>query len=89
MPVVLFENATILESTTRQSKSGNTYCVFRFLDTLNYEVYDLMQFGDSAAVASGLYKGATCMLQFDVMPGREGGARLVLSGVGSVEGVTS
>ena len=86
MAITLFENVTILEATTRQSKSGNPYCVLRFLDNLSYEVFDVMQFGDSAAAASGLVKGANVMLQFDVMPGREGGARLVLSGVGAIAG---
>lgn len=77
-------NALVLESRFGQSRSGNPYCVFRFLDNDTLNVYDLMQFGDSASVAAGLSRGATVSLEFELEPARDGGLRANLIGVGSI-----
>lgn len=78
------DSALVLESRYGQSKSGNPYCIFRVLDESDLNVYDLMQFGDGAAVAAGLPKGSRVRLDFACSPAREGGVRLEIVGVGQL-----
>lgn len=85
MVEVVFPNVLVLDAESRTSKAGNLFVVLRFLDQSSYEVYDVMQFGDAAIVASSLNKGARCQLAFGVVPGREGGVRLELVGMGAVD----
>lgn len=83
--IITMPSALVLESRSGQSKTGNPYCVFRVLDEDNLDVYDLMQFGDCAAVAEGISKGSRCRLDFNVAPARDGGVRLDIIGVGRIE----
>lgn len=83
---VVMDSALVIESRFGQSKTGNPYCVFRVLDEESLEVYDLMQFGDSAAVAAGISKGSRVRLDFNVAPARDGGVRLEIVGVGRIDG---
>ena len=80
--LVKFVAVTVLESRQGTSHAGNTYCALRFLTSTDLLVYDCMQFGDSASLASGLVKGSVVDLDFEIVPGRDGGVRLVLVGVG-------
>lgn len=87
--IVEFAHCLVLESRYGQSQAGNAYCVFRFLDEESCEVYDLIQFGDGAAVASGLARGVRVGLTFELRAARDGGLRAELCGVSnavSIEG---
>lgn len=77
--------ALVIESRFGQSKSGNPYCVFRILDEVTLDVYDLMQFGEGAAVAAGISKGSRVSLDFNVAPARDGGVRLDIVGVEKID----
>lgn len=79
------DSALVLESRFGQSKTGNPYCVFKVLDESTLDVYDLMQFGDSAAVAAGVAKGSRVRLDFNIAPARDGGVRLEIVSVGRVD----
>lgn len=79
----MFGYCLILECNVRVSKAGNPFCTLRFLDEDDYKVYDLMQFNaDAVRTASALKVGDKCGLLFDIEPARDGGARLVLNGIG-------
>lgn len=82
---ITLPSALVLESRFGQSKTGNPYCVFRVLDEETLDVYDLMQFGDGAAVAAGISKGSRCRLDFNIAPARDGGVRLDIVGVGRID----
>lgn len=84
---IQFDNALILESRFGQSRAGNPYCVLQFLDQNSLEVFDLMQFGDSASVAAGLGKGTVVSLGFKISPGRESGLRAELIEVSNLDSV--
>ena len=82
---ITMDSALVIESRFGQSKSGNPYCVFRVLDEETLDVYDLMQWGDSAAVAAGIAKGSRVRLDFNMTPARDGGVRLEIVGVGRID----
>lgn len=79
--MVEFNNALIINVRSGVSKAGNPWTSINFLDQNNLQVYDLMQFGDSAAVTSGLVRGSVYSLRFNIEPSRDGGVRLVLVSV--------
>lgn len=82
--MVEFNNALILNVRSGVSKAGNPWTSVSFLDQNYLQVYDLMQFGDSAAVAASLVRGSVCSLGFNMEPSRDGGVRLVLVSVAAV-----
>ena len=84
--MIKFDHALILDVRTGLTKNGQPYTVIRFLNLIDYMLYDgIWQFGDSAAVAAGLTVGTTCQLGFLVIPNRNGGVSLRLESVGSAE----
>lgn len=85
MAGVVFNKVLVLGVRFGTSKAGNPWANLQFLDSESLQVYDVMQFGDSVAVVGGLAKGSNVSLGFDVVPDRNGGARLELVQVGQVD----
>ena len=84
--MIIFEDCTVLDVRTGVTKNGQPYAVLRFLVNSTYDLFDgIWQFGDSAAVASGLSKGAHVSLGFSVVPSRQGGVSLRLDSVGKID----
>lgn len=86
MAHITFNHCLVLDTRYGQSKAGNPYCALQFLDEENLQVYDMMQFGDSASAAAGLGRGVRVVLGFDVVPARDGGIRGELTEVAAVAG---
>lgn len=67
---------TVLGVRSGVSKNGNNYTTLRFLH--NISVFDIFQFGDSAAMAAGLTEGGTYDLSFRCEARRDGTPVLTL-----------
>lgn len=80
-----FSAAQVLSIDYRTSKAGNQWCLLAFLDTKSYKVYEVPVFGESVALCLGVTQGSFKHLVFDVLPDRNGGVRLELSGMGACE----
>ncbi len=79
---VRFNDVLILEVTQRVSKAGNPFSTLRFLDQKDLLVYDVMQFdADAVSRCQMLKQGERYRLEFFLMPGRDGGVRMVLQDV--------
>lgn len=76
--LVTFKDVLILSVRSGVSKRGTEYCGLQFLDGENSDVYDVMAFGEKAAIASQLEpKSHVNAISFELQPARDGGVRLV------------
>lgn len=83
MPDLFFPNCLILNVTFANSKAGNPYARYSFLEQTSLNVYELMAFGDGVSVLMGLQRGSVVSLGFNVLPDvRNGGVRLEIVAVG-------
>lgn len=73
---VTFKGAVVSDFRDGTSKSGNAYGVVTFLDS-DFRQYQVFLFGDDIENYRSLPMRTALDLSFELLPGRDGGVRLV------------
>lgn len=76
--LVNFPEVMVLGADAGQTKNNRPYCILKFMDETDFEVYKVWCFGDAVAQSMVLSKGSRAALSFKLSPVDDGGVRLVL-----------